>query len=95
MTTPYSPLGTTTDLGSAIDIDATWFDSFYDVASQKNDATAVPWVHDHPNRAMVNWLNAVAPSLVRCGARVAVVACALGDDAAELVRRGYDVTAFD
>jgi SAM-dependent methyltransferase len=44
---------------------------------------------------MVNWLNAVAPSLVRCGARVAVVGCGLGDDAREVISRGYDVTAFD
>ena len=50
---------------------------------------------DRSNPALVNWLNAVAPSLVRCGAPACVVGCGLGDDAQELIKRGYDVTAFD
>jgi SAM-dependent methyltransferase len=55
----------------------------------------VPWADGRPSPALVNWLNAVAPSLIRCGARVAVVGCGLGDDVRELVQRGYDVTGFD
>ena len=55
----------------------------------------IPWDRGRPHPALVNWLNAVAPSLIRCGARVAVVGCGLGHDARELMRRGYDVTAFD
>ena len=43
----------------------------------------------------MSWLNVIAPALVRCGARVCVVGCGIGDDALELIKRGYDVTAFD
>jgi SAM-dependent methyltransferase len=69
------------------------FESIY--ADARGNAALVPWAHQRPNPALVNWLNAVAPSLVRCGARVCVVGCGLGDDARELIRRGYEVTAFD
>jgi SAM-dependent methyltransferase len=69
------------------------FETIY--AEARGDRTAIPWDHGQPSPALVNWLNAVAPTLVRCGARVAVVGCGLGHDAHELVRRGYEVTAFD
>lgn len=69
------------------------FEAIYTEAD--GNASLIPWVDGQPSTALVNWLNVVAPSLVRCGARVAVVACALGDDARELIRRGYDVVAFD
>ncbi|NNF43554.1 MAG: class I SAM-dependent methyltransferase [Phycisphaerales bacterium] len=69
------------------------FETIY--ADARGDATQVPWADGRPHPALVTWLNAIAPSLVRCGARVAVVGCGLGDDAVELIRRGYDVTAFD
>jgi SAM-dependent methyltransferase len=55
----------------------------------------VPWAHAKANPALVAWLNARASGIVRCGARVAVVGCGLGADAIELVKRGYDVCAFD
>ncbi|MEM1423319.1 MAG: methyltransferase domain-containing protein [Planctomycetota bacterium] len=55
----------------------------------------VPWAHAKANPALVAWLNARAPGIVRCGARVAVVGCGLGADAVELVERGYEVCAFD
>ncbi len=64
-------------------------------ANAQGDAALIPWADDDPSPALVNWLNAVAPSLVRCGSRVAVVGCGLGADAREVIRRGYDVTAFD
>jgi SAM-dependent methyltransferase len=61
------------------------------------DAALIPWADPSggANPALVNWLNAVAPSIIRCGARVAVVGCGLGDDAREVIKRGYEVTAFD
>ncbi len=59
------------------------------------DPNVIPWKERQPNPALVNWLNAVAPSLVRCGARVAIVGCGLGADAREFARRGYEVTGFD
>jgi len=80
-TTQYAP-ATTDD-----------FETLY--AEADRDRTRVPWADGRPHPALVSWLNAIAPSLIRCGARVAVVGCGLGDDARELVRRGYDVTAFD
>ena len=83
MPTTTEPLATTVD----------FFESVY--AEAGGDPTRIPWASRHPSKALVNWLNAVAPSLVRCGARVAVVGCGLGDDAREVIRRGYDVTAFD
>ncbi|MEM7229427.1 MAG: class I SAM-dependent methyltransferase [Planctomycetota bacterium] len=69
------------------------FDAVY--ATAERDPRAVPWARCEPHPALVTWLNAVAPSLIRCGARVAVVGCGLGDDVRALVQRGFDVTGFD
>jgi 2-polyprenyl-3-methyl-5-hydroxy-6-metoxy-1,4-benzoquinol methylase len=70
-----------------------FFESVY--AEAHGDASRVRWADQRANPALVTWLNAVAPSIVRCGARACVVGCGLGDDAKELIERGYDVTAFD
>ena len=70
-----------------------WFESMY--RSAAGQFAQLPWPTGSPCGAMVNWLNAVAPAAVRCGARVCVIGCGLGDDARELLRRGYEVTAFD
>jgi 2-polyprenyl-3-methyl-5-hydroxy-6-metoxy-1,4-benzoquinol methylase len=70
-----------------------YFESAY--VEAQGDASRVRWADERANPSLVSWLNAVAPSLVRCGARACVVGCGLGDDAEELVKRGYDVTAFD
>jgi len=76
-------------LGSFLDrIDAIYRDS-------GGDPARIPWAHRTACPAMVNWLNAAAPSLIRPGARVGVVGCGLGLDACALADRGYDVTAFD
>lgn len=69
------------------------FESVY--ADAHGDAARLPWPSRRASPAVVNWLNAMAPSLVRCGARVAVPACGLGHDAREVLRRGYEVVAFD
>jgi SAM-dependent methyltransferase len=69
------------------------FESIY--ADAHGDASRVPWADQHPHPALITWMNAVAPSLLRCGSRVCVVGCGLGDDAREIMSRGYDVTAFD
>ncbi|MHC4990134.1 MAG: class I SAM-dependent methyltransferase [Planctomycetota bacterium] len=76
-----------------LDTPPEYFEAIY--MDAHGDPALVPWEDGKPNPALVNWLNAVAPSLIRCGARVAVVGCGLGDDARELIGRGYDVTAFD
>jgi SAM-dependent methyltransferase len=83
MTTITEPLATTVD----------HFESIY--ADAAGDPRRIPWGGGQPSSALVNWLNAVAPTLVRCGARVAVMGCGLGGDAREVIRRGYEVTAFD
>lgn len=70
-----------------------YFEARY--AEAAGDPTQLPWIDRRPNPALVTWLNVIAPSLLRCGARVCVVGCGLGDDARELMRRGYDVIAFD
>jgi SAM-dependent methyltransferase len=59
------------------------------------DDGRVPWSQHGAHPALVAWLNAEAPEIVRPGSRVVVVGCGLGDDANELVHRGFDVTAFD
>lgn len=69
------------------------FEAIY--ARAEGDPSRIPWADLRPSPALVTWLDFIAPSLVRCGSRVVVVGCGLGDDARELVRRGYDVTAFD
>lgn len=74
-------------------IDTAWFDQQYQRAGDQLEQ--LPWPTGCASEALVNWLNAVAPSLIRCGARVCVIGCGLGDDARELMSRGYEVTAFD
>lgn len=69
------------------------YESIY--AEARGSIDCVPWEDGRAHPALVSWLNVIAPSLIRCGSRVAVVGCGLGDDARELLKRGYDVTAFD
>lgn len=71
----------------------TRFDQVYRDAT--GNIEKIPWSHSRPCPSMMSWLNAEAPSLVRCGARAAVVGCGLGEDAVALVERGYDAVAFD
>lgn len=70
--------------------DATgWFEQLYAGASGK--AEQIPWADLKPNPNLVDWLDREKPS----PGRALVVGCGLGDDAEELARRGFTVTAFD
>lgn len=70
-----------------------FFESIYRCA--EGDPSRVPWAEPRPDPVLLHWLNREAWSLVRPGSRAAVVGCGLGDDVAELARRGYDVLGFD
>jgi len=59
------------------------------------DPKRIPWAHERACPWLVTWLDVEAPGLVRPGSRAAVVGCGLGNDAALLHERGYDVRAFD
>lgn len=72
---------------------AEWFEGIYSDAH--DDPARVPWADLQPHPMLLEWLNTDAPGIVRPGSAVTVVGCGLGDDAAELASRGYDVAAFD
>jgi SAM-dependent methyltransferase len=67
-----------------------WFEPLY--ASASGDAAALPWADLKPNPNLLAWLDARPMPAGRRGLKVG---CGLGDDAEELARRGFDVTAFD
>src|SRR6266498_2409740 len=68
-----------------------WFDELYAAAS--GDASVIPWADEKPNRYLSEWLD---KNNIRGKSKSAIViGCGLGDDAEELSRRGFAVTAFD
>ncbi len=68
-----------------------WFEPLYQAAAAADEPTNVPWVDLKPNQQLVDWLDREEP--VPC--RAMVIGCGLGDDAEELARRGFEVSAFD
>src|SRR5581483_3122955 len=67
-----------------------WFEALYREAEA--GAAVVPWADLVPNPHLVEWLDAhPAPR----GGHALDVGTGLGDNAAELARRGFDVVAFD
>ena len=67
-----------------------WFDHLYQAA--QTDASRIPWADQRPNTNLLAWRAAHPQD--RTG-RALVIGCGLGDDAEELARWGYKVTAFD
>ncbi len=68
-----------------------WFEPLYRDAD--GNPAVVPWARLEPEPLVHAWLD--QPGLDVAGVDVVVVGCGLGDDAAELARRGCRVTAFD
>src|ERR1700744_850266 len=66
------------------------FETIY--ARAGDDLAGIPWASLRPMPALVAWLDRQPPP---AGQTALVVACGLGDDAEEVSRRGYRVTAFD
>ena len=72
--------------------DATgWFDAFYQEA--RGDLSKIPWADKSVNPLLIEWLDRTG--IRGNGSRALVIGCGLGDDAEELARRGFHVTAFD
>ncbi len=71
--------------------DQQWFEAIYNGA--QNQTNNIPWADLRPNPFLLEWLETTAPDTLNKSA--VVVGCGLGDDAEELARRGYSVTAFD
>jgi 2-polyprenyl-3-methyl-5-hydroxy-6-metoxy-1,4-benzoquinol methylase len=66
-----------------------WFEELY----AAGDAASIPWADMEPNPNVVAALN--QRNLPGEGLRALKVGCGLGDDAEELARHGFTVTAFD
>jgi 2-polyprenyl-3-methyl-5-hydroxy-6-metoxy-1,4-benzoquinol methylase len=68
-----------------------WFEELY--SSANGDTSAIPWSDGVPNPWMVPWFEKTDTRGE--GKSAVVIGCGLGEDAEELARRGYNVTAFD
>lgn len=70
------------------------FEELY--ASVGSDLDRLPWAQLAPQPMLLDWLNS-RPQLAehQRNNKALVIGCGLGDDAEELSRRGYRVTAFD
>jgi SAM-dependent methyltransferase len=70
---------------------ADYFDAIYTTAEGATEN--IPWADLQPHPLSVEWLQTY--NVQGQGRRALVVGCGLGDDAEELARRGFQVTAFD
>lgn len=71
------------------------FAGFFDMAyaTANGDADNIPWANLQPHPVALAWLE--SHKIAGAGKRALVIGCGLGDDAQELARRGFQVTAFD
>jgi len=67
-----------------------WFEDVY--ASAGGNELIIPWASLSPNSFMRDWLD---EHPFPRGRKALVIGCGLGDDAEDLSRRGFLVTAFD
>lgn len=68
-----------------------WFETFYRQAN--GDPSAISWADLVPNPNLTAWLD--REKIEGNDRRALKIGCGLGDDAEELSRRGFLVTAFD
>jgi SAM-dependent methyltransferase len=68
-----------------------WFEKLYTQAD--GDTGAISWADLAPNPNLLAWLD--RERVAGNGRRALKIGCGLGDDAEELSRRGFLVTAFD
>jgi SAM-dependent methyltransferase len=68
-----------------------WFETLYSTAN--GDVAQIPWADQKPNHNLMAWLD--RERVNGAGRSAMVVGCGLGDDAEELARRGFIVSAFD
>ncbi len=68
-----------------------WFEPLY--AKAAGQSTAIPWADLKPNPNLTTWLDQY--KINGAGRSAMTVGCGLGDDAEELARRGFNVTAID
>jgi SAM-dependent methyltransferase len=66
------------------------FEEMYAAAGE--DLAALPWANLKPFPLLVEWLTGAGAGV---GGKALVVGSGFGDDAEELARRGFEVTAFD
>ena len=69
-----------------------WFEELY-AQAESSGPSVVPWADLEANPNLVTWLE--REHVDGKGKSALVVGCGLGDDAEELSRRGFRVTAFD
>jgi hypothetical protein len=67
-----------------------WFEDLYSQAAK--DTSIIPWADMEPNPNLIDWLN--QNGTAGCGLAIDI-GSGLGDNAEELVRRGFKTTAFD
>ena len=73
--------------------DATgWFERLYRLAGE--DTTIIPWADLRPNSKLMEWMQSRCPNGGQAKTGL-VIGCGLGDDAEELARAGFKVTAID
>lgn len=68
-----------------------WFEVLYSKTDLKG--AGIPWANMEPHPIFKNWIDK-NPNIGK-GKTALVIGCGLGDDAIELERQGFDVTAFD
>ncbi|SED05868.1 Methyltransferase domain-containing protein [Tenacibaculum sp. MAR_2009_124] len=68
-----------------------WFETLYSESNEQGEG--VPWANMAPHPVFQTWIN--LNSNIGIGKTALVIGCGMGDDAIELEKNGFEVTAFD